>query len=819
MTDVEDPSSVGTLLGADIDAIETPAPSEGSKEAGSDTTQRDDTDGPIPVGNFLATGPITFSTVLFAPPVIGPGRSEAEDLELTNYVIEARGDASGGEGIRLEGVPAPGSGTAEGEFAGTAGTYNITINYFDEGDGVATWTLLVNDAAVGDFNGAGGNSPNGNPASRQFTTDLAPGDIITIQGDRDDAGELARVDSIDIEEVVIQDVEIRAGVTEAEDLNLVGYQIETRAGVSGGQSVFTLSTGVAFGTFVGASGEYELDIDHLIENDGVAQWDVEINDVVVASFDGAGAIQGLELTEFITDITLTTGDTIAIRGTRDNGALARLDAFQLTPLTAGINRAPIAVNESGQMIDTAVTTFDILANDFDPDDDPIAITGFVTPTGIQSVSEGQSVTFDTYVATLNSGGTVTIDPNAGFEGRILLEYVVSDGQDTDIGALDVDVFTASTLPPVDVRFDTSPDGARSVELTVTPSSIASRSITIDWADGTPDDTATVAAGAAGVFSHTFAAGGTFDVSVTSVSDVGTQDTTLTIAAAEPGTAPGDGAPLAGTPGPNALIGDGGNDILLGDGGDDVLRGEAGFDTLDGGDGSDILFGGAGRDRFRFMSENEGGDRIIDFTPGEDRIEVSAEGFGGRLFPGQRVELVVSTGAATFNEDGAFLYNPVSGDLFYDRSGAGFSPPVRLATLEGAPALTARDIVVTADPGLDLTTDSPGTDPRSSTGPSSSTAFAPPSSAPTEAADQSHATSVLGRAAPPPETSEEAAAFDFTALTPKAPPPAPEPQTPPTTAPPSESPSPETGPETGPDTGLDATLEALFLEAPEDGHIY
>jgi len=81
-----------------------------------------------------------------------------------------------------------------------------------------------------------------------------------------------------------------------------------------------------------------------------------------------------------------------------------------------------------------------------------------------------------------------------------------------------------------------------------------------------------------------------------------------------------------------------DDYLLGDEVNDVLNGRAGDDTLIGRTGKDILTGGEGADRFVFNVEyryygvteglpdsRAGGgvrDVITDFTPGEDRIDLS-----------------------------------------------------------------------------------------------------------------------------------------------------------------------------------------------------
>ncbi|SFX65082.1 Hemolysin-type calcium-binding repeat-containing protein [Azotobacter vinelandii] len=120
--------------------------------------------------------------------------------------------------------------------------------------------------------------------------------------------------------------------------------------------------------------------------------------------------------------------------------------------------------------------------------------------------------------------------------------------------------------------------------------------------------------------------------------------------------------IAGTEGDDSLTGnamaeilDGGsgNDSLAGGLGNDVLRGGAGDDILNGGLGRDQLSGGEGADIFRFTSvadsyQNSGdnfSDLILDFDPGEDRIDLSGLGFSG-LGDGHNGTLLLWTSSET-----------------------------------------------------------------------------------------------------------------------------------------------------------------------------
>jgi len=86
--------------------------------------------------------------------------------------------------------------------------------------------------------------------------------------------------------------------------------------------------------------------------------------------------------------------------------------------------------------------------------------------------------------------------------------------------------------------------------------------------------------------------------------------------------------LDGGGGADRLAGGRGADALDGGAGRDALRGGAGADRLRGGDGEDLLAGGHGADRFVLDEAAGRRDRVADFDPGRDRVEVlsGAAGF-------------------------------------------------------------------------------------------------------------------------------------------------------------------------------------------------
>ena len=137
--------------------------------------------------------------------------------------------------------------------------------------------------------------------------------------------------------------------------------------------------------------------------------------------------------------------------------------------------------------------------------------------------------------------------------------------------------------------------------------------------------------------------------------------------------------IFGGNGDDFLSGGDGNDQISGDAGNDTLQGGAGNDTLVGGDGNDILIpgagqdtlsGGAGRDRFRFEKGSTGKplDKITDFNPKQDIIEISKSllpGSGLKQLKKSDFEVVdrirqASAKLVYEKSSGTVFYNPVKG---------------------------------------------------------------------------------------------------------------------------------------------------------------
>ncbi len=150
--------------------------------------------------------------------------------------------------------------------------------------------------------------------------------------------------------------------------------------------------------------------------------------------------------------------------------------------------------------------------------------------------------------------------------------------------------------------------------------------------------------------------------------------------------------LFGDAGNDTLGGGAGDDMLLGGGNGDVIRGGAGDDTLTPGAGTDRVSGGSGSDLFVFETTGDSApgsarDRIFDFRPGDDQIDLSR--IDANTVLGGKQGFVFIGNTAFGNIAGELRY--AAGVLRADVNGDGLADFEVL--LGGAPALTARDLLL------------------------------------------------------------------------------------------------------------------------------
>ncbi|WP_370528863.1 Ig-like domain-containing protein [Tychonema sp. LEGE 07199] len=151
-------------------------------------------------------------------------------------------------------------------------------------------------------------------------------------------------------------------------------------------------------------------------------------------------------------------------------------------------------------------------------------------------------------------------------------------------------------------------------------------------------------------------------------------------------------------GDDSVVGGGGNDTLIGGDGNDTLIGGGGNDLLAGSAGDDLLTGGGGDDRFLFKSNGVfntadfGSDRITDFTTGTDKILLSQTAFG--TITSAQIAFVDSDLAAE-TSDGLIVCSLATGKLFFNQNGAqiGLGTGALFATLDNTPSLTVSDFLI------------------------------------------------------------------------------------------------------------------------------
>lgn len=122
---------------------------------------------------------------------------------------------------------------------------------------------------------------------------------------------------------------------------------------------------------------------------------------------------------------------------------------------------------------------------------------------------------------------------------------------------------------------------------------------------------------------------------------------------------------------NSIAGGGGGDTLRGQQGADFLSGSSGDDRLIGSGGIDNLIGGAGTDTFVLAQSEANRDFLLDFTPGNDVMEISATAFGGGLAAGalDKSQFRENLTGLAEDTDDRFIYRSDTKELFYDNNGS------------------------------------------------------------------------------------------------------------------------------------------------------
>ena len=126
------------------------------------------------------------------------------------------------------------------------------------------------------------------------------------------------------------------------------------------------------------------------------------------------------------------GDLDAFVGNRDGNTVF----FKNQP--APSNLPPVAVDDSATTAKNTAVSIQVstlLANDTDPDSNPLSITG------VSNATNGTAVLNDNGTPSNTADDFIVFTPTTGFSGNASFDYTLSDGSLTDIGNVTVAVGT------------------------------------------------------------------------------------------------------------------------------------------------------------------------------------------------------------------------------------------------------------------------------------------------------------------------------------------------------------------------------------------
>lgn len=172
----------------------------------------------------------------------------------------------------------------------------------------------------------------------------------------------------------------------------------------------------------------------------------------------------------------------------------------------------------------------------------------------------------------------------------------------------------------------------------------------------------------------------------------------------PPTVTPDPTPVGATEKADILKGDAKDNVIDGKGGNDTIDGGAGNDTIIGGAGYDTMTGGAGNDTFVFRSAAEIGDApgardiITDFTPGQDKIDLSAIDANTKLAGNQDFTFIAANNGSFTKTAGEIAWHTEAGRTIVqgDLNGDGIHDFE--IELKGVLNLTANDFIGIASSG-------------------------------------------------------------------------------------------------------------------------
>ena len=142
-----------------------------------------------------------------------------------------------------------------------------------------------------------------------------------------------------------------------------------------------------------------------------------------------------------------------------------------------VNDTPVATDDNASTQEDTSVAIDVLANDSDPDGDPLTITSVSVPANGAAAIQGTGISY-------------TPDPN--FNGPDAFTYTISDGQASATATVTVDVAAVNDAPiAVDDSATTAEDTSVTIEVLINDSDPENDPITLDSASNPSNGTASI----------------------------------------------------------------------------------------------------------------------------------------------------------------------------------------------------------------------------------------------------------------------------------------------------------------------------------------
>ena len=601
---------------------------------GTDTITYTVTD---PDGNTdTATVTVTVTPVNDAPVAVDDADTTDEDTPVTIDVLGNDTDVDG-DTLTISSVGTPSNGTAtiqggqivytpNANFSGTD-TFTYTVTDPDGLTDTATVTVTVgeeNDAPVAmddtvtvDEDStttldplANDSDPDGDPLSIQGTPTSTAGGTVTVNPDGTiDYTPPADFNGTDTITYTVTDPD---GLTDTATITVTVTPVNDAP--------------VAVDDADTTDEDTPVTID-VLGNDTDVDGDTLTISSVGTPSNGTATIQGGQIV-YTPNANFSGTDTFTYTVTDPDGLT---DTATVTVTVGEENDAPVAMDDTVTVDEDSTTTLDPLANDSDPDGDPLSILG--TPTS----TAGGTVT-------VNPDGTIDYTPPADFNGTDTITYTVTDPD----GLTDTATITVTVTPVNDAPVAVDDDDVTE-ELTPVTIDVLGNDTDVDGdtltiaSVGTPANGTAEIVGGQIVYTPNVGFEGT-DSFVYTVSDGngGTDTATVTVEVEKaPPPPPVPDGIVEGTSGDDLIDddydGDPEGDFVDNDdaldptsGDDDLIEAYSGDDTVIAGSGDDTVYGGDGDDDIEGNSGDdsifgEDGNDTIDGNSGDDTITSGPDG--------------------------------------------------------------------------------------------------------------------------------------------------------------------------------------------------